>query len=130
MANTKRDTISTLESLEFIHYCHRFTNIDQPFIFRVFGPNNPWHGQNFYGFKIWNKTILVFCEVPILFSIDIRKLGHNVSQFILRSKIPSFSQFMKVGLHLYNSADNSNCRKYVTNCSNVYPLIQLLKMSG
>ena len=35
---------------------------------------------------------------------------------------------VKVGIHLHNLADNSSCRKYVTNCSNVYPVIQLLKM--
>ena len=41
-----------------------------------------------------------------------------------------FFIFLKVGIHLYNSVYNSYCRKYVTNCSNVYPLVQLHKMSG
>ena len=40
------------------------------------------------------------------------------------------AETLKVGIHLYNSAYNSNCRKCVTNCSNVYPLMQLLKMFG
>ena len=35
--------------------------------------------------------------------------------------------YLKVGIHLHNSAYYSNCRKYLTNRSNVYPLIQLLK---
>ena len=38
--------------------------------------------------------------------------------------------FLKVGIHLYSFTYNLNCKKYVTNCSNVYPPIQLLKMSG
>ena len=35
--------------------------------------------------------------------------------------------YVKVGIHLYNLAYNLNCRKYLKNFSNVYPLIQFLK---
>ena len=41
-----------------------------------------------------------------------------------------YISFVKVGINLYNSAYNSNWRKYVMNCINVYPLIQLFKMPG
>ena len=37
---------------------------------------------------------------------------------------------LKVGKDLCHLASNSNCRKHKTNCSNVYPLIQFLKISG
>ena len=33
------------------------------------------------------------------------------------------AKFLKVGIHLYNSAYNSSCRKYVTNCSNIVTVI-------
>ena len=41
-----------------------------------------------------------------------------------------FQNDLMVGIHLYNPAYILNCSKYVANCSNVYPVIELLKMSG
>ena len=65
-------------------------------------------------------------------SISVKFARYNVRNRIFKTKknLKEKNMSIKAGIHLYNLAYNSNFMKYVTNCSNVYPLIQLLKMSG
>ena len=72
----------------------------------------------------------MFCELPqkkSAFYKEMRRVATKKPRLDIKKE--NFKKDLKVGIYLYNSVYNLNCRKYVTNCSNVYPLIQLLKMT-
>ena len=60
-----------------------------------------------------------------MLGLSFKILGFSFEILGFSFEIPSISKVCENRI-LYNS----NCRKYVTNCCNVYPLIQLLEMSG
>ena len=59
-----------------------------------------------------------------MYFINLKKRGELQSEKNLISLqyfwiVATIFAAVKVGIHLYNSAYNLNCRKYLTNCSNV-----------